>query len=85
MNEDALDFPAFAALVEDTFDRPPGSVGARTRCDEVPGWDSLGHSTLLARLSRRHAVAITEADAGMTGTVGDFHARIAALPRLVRS
>ena len=85
MNEDALDFPAFAALVEDTFDRPPGSVGARTRCDEVSGWDSLGHCTLLSRLSKRYAIAITEADTGMAATVGEFHTRIAALPRAVRA
>ncbi len=79
----ALPFPfkTFAVLVEDTFDCPAGSVHSTTRCDEVPGWDSLGHSVLLSRLSKRHHLVITEADATPTETVGSFHDRIAALPR----
>ena len=74
-----LDFRTLAGLVEETFDRPPGSVGERTRCDEVPGWDSLGHSVLLSRLSKRYRLALTEADATMDGTVGELHVRMAAL------
>lgn len=74
-----LDFQAFAALVEETFDRPPGSVGERTRCDEVLGWDSLGHSILLSRLSKRYHLVLVEANATMDDTVAELHARIAAL------
>ncbi len=74
-----LDFQTLAGLVEETFDRPPGSVGERTRCDEVPGWDSLGHSVLLSRLSKRYRLALAEADATMDGTVGELHVRMAAL------
>ena len=74
-----LDFPAFAGLVEETFDRPPGSVGEQTRCDEVPGWDSLGHSVLLSRLSKRYQLALAEADAALDVTVGQLHVRMAAL------
>ena len=74
-----LDFLAFARLVEETFDTPPGSIGERTRCDEVPGWDSLGHSVLLTRLSRRYNLALSEADATMDCTVCELQARMAAL------
>ena len=81
MSTAGLSFAAFADLVEQTFDRPPGSVHRTTRCDEVPGWDSLGHSVLLSRLSKRHHLVITEADAAQADTVGSFHDRIAALPQ----
>ena len=81
MSMDHLSFEAFAALVEQTFDCPAGSVHRTARCDAVPGWDSLGHSVLLSRLSRRHHLVITEADAAPTETVGSFHDRIAALPQ----
>ncbi len=74
-----LDFQAFAGLVEETFDRPHGSVGERTRCDEIPGWDSLGHSVLLSRLSKRYRLALSETDATLDGTVGELHVRMAAL------
>ena len=81
MSTGPFPFEVFAALVEDTFDRPAGSVHRTTRCDDVSGWDSLGHSVLLSRLSKRHRIAITEADAARAETVGSFHDRVAALPR----
>lgn len=74
-----LSLDAFTALVEGTFDRPAGSVRRDTRCDEVPGWDSLGHSVLLSRLSKRHHLVIVEADAARADTVGFFYDRIAGL------
>ncbi len=74
-----MDFQAFAGLVEETFDRPLGSISDCTRCDEVPGWDSLGHSVLLSRLSKRYRLVLAEADATMDGTVGELHSRMAAL------
>ena len=64
MSTGPFSFEVFAALVEDTFDHPAGTVHRTTRCDDVSGWDSLGHSVLLARLSKRHRIAMTEADAG---------------------
>ncbi len=79
MTVEATSFQEFAALVEGTFDRPFGSITASTRCEEVPGWDSLGHSVLLSRVSRRCAVALVEADAVMPATVGELHGRIVAL------
>ena len=79
MNTSIFPFENFASLVEGTFDRPAGSVHRDTRCDEVPGWDSLGHSVLLSRLSKRHHIAIMEADAARADTVGVLHERIARL------
>ncbi len=79
MSKTSIPFEAFAALVEGTFDRPAGSVHPDTECDDVPGWDSLGHSVLLSRLSKRHHLVIVEADAARAQTVGAFHDRIASL------
>ena len=81
MSKAPFPFETFAALVEGTFDCPTGFVHRTTRCDEVPGWDSLGHSVLLSRLSKRHHLVITEADAAIAETVGNFHDRVAGLPR----
>ena len=81
MSTGQFSFEILAALVEDTFDHPAGSVHRATRCDDVSGWDSLGHSVLLSRLSKRHRIAMTEADAARAETVGSFHDRLAGLPR----
>ena len=81
MSTGPFSFEVFAALVEDTFDHPAGTVHRTTRCDDVSGWDSLGHSVLLARLSKRHRISITEADAARAETVGSLHDRMAELPR----
>ena len=70
---------AVIALVADTFDVAPGSVGTGTRPGDVTGWDSLGHSVLLTRLSRRFRVPITEDLAMPVGTIGELveHVRTA--------
>lgn len=79
MNREPIKFADFAALVEETFDRPCGSVLQGTRCDEVPGWDSLGNSVLLSRLSKRCTLALVEADAVMSTTAGALYERLVAL------
>ena len=78
MTSENFAFARVVALIEETFDRPPGSVRRGTRCDEVPGWDSLGHSVLLSRLSNRLGLILMEEDAMMPSTVGEFHRRITA-------
>ena len=75
----SIDFPGFAALIEDTFDAQPSSIERNTRCGDVPGWDSLGHSVLLARLDRRLGAPLSEADAAPAETVGELFERVSAV------
>jgi acyl carrier protein len=66
-------------LVADTFDVPSAGITLATRPDEVPGWDSLGHSVLLTRAARKYDLDMTEELAAPVGTVGEFAERIGAL------
>lgn len=79
MTERLLRFVDFARLLEETFDLAAGSIRRDTRCDEVPGWDSLGHSVLLSRFMRLYRVEVAEADAAMAMTAGDLYDRLAAV------
>ena len=80
MTDLPLAFPEFAALVAETFDRTASSVTRDTRCSDIPGWDSLGHSVLLSRLDKRFHLSLGEADASPAETVGELFDRIAGLP-----
>jgi acyl carrier protein len=71
---------AVIALVADTFDRAADSVTTETQPGDIAGWDSLGHSVLLTRITRRFKVTMTEDLAMPVGTVGELidHVRNAA-------
>jgi acyl carrier protein len=74
-----VQFSTFAIMVAETFNLLPSAVTRDTRCEDVPGWDSLGHSVLLSRLERRLHIGLTEADAALADTAGELYDRIAAL------
>jgi acyl carrier protein len=80
---ESLDFTKFASIIAETFDQPPSSITRSTHCDDVPGWDSLGHSVLLSRLNRRLSLALAEADAAPAETVGELFDRLAHRHRAV--
>jgi acyl carrier protein len=63
---------AVVALIADTFDVSPRGINAATAPGEVAGWDSLGHSVLLTRLSRRFGLQITECLAAPVDSVGEL-------------
>ncbi len=78
-----LDFHQFALIVAETFDQPAARITPATRCDDIQGWDSLGHSVLLSRLDRRLSLALSEADATPAETVGDLFDQLSRRQRAV--
>lgn len=58
------------AVIADTFDIDPASVLPSTVADDVDGWDSLGHSVLIVRLSRRLGIEIDDWTASELRSVG---------------
>jgi acyl carrier protein len=60
------------AIIADTFSADPQSITRRTTADDVEGWDSLGHSILLARLSQKLGLEIGEEIAGQPSDVGEL-------------
>jgi acyl carrier protein len=64
------------ALIVDTFDMNPDMISIETRPGEIAGWDSLGHSVLLTRLSRRFRVTMTEDLARPVNNVAELVAHI---------
>jgi acyl carrier protein len=60
------------ALIADTFSADPKEIGRETVANDVDGWDSLGHSILLARLSQKLGIDIGEEIASGTENVGQL-------------
>jgi acyl carrier protein len=60
------------AIIADTFSVAPASIGRQTVADDVPGWDSLGHSVLLARLEQKLHIEIGEEIAAQSADVGEL-------------
>ena len=59
-------------LIAETFGADPRTIGRETVADDVDGWDSLGHSILLARLSQKLHVDIGEEIASAPRNVGEL-------------
>jgi acyl carrier protein len=68
---------AVIAIVADTFSIDPATVGRHTTADDVEGWDSLGHSVLLARLGQKLRIEIGEQIAVEPKNVGELVDRLA--------
>ena len=59
MNHAAFERTVFA-IVAETFSVAPETITRATIADDVDGWDSLGHSILMTRLSRQLGFPIGE-------------------------
>jgi acyl carrier protein len=66
------------AVIADTFEVPAAALSAATLTEDVPGWDSLGHSVLLTRLARLNGRAFTEDQAAFVRTIGELVERVRA-------
>ncbi len=66
-------------LIANTFNVPSREVTLLTRPGEVDGWDSLGHSVLLTRLTRRLGVPLDEHLAAPIETAGELVERATAV------
>jgi acyl carrier protein len=63
---------AVCAIVGETFPAARGAVGREMTADDVDGWDSLGHSILLTRLSTKLGIEIDEELASRVQNVGEL-------------
>jgi len=66
-------------VVSDTFEIPQHLVLGSTRPEDVDGWDSLGHSIVLTRLTRKLGLAMSEELAAPITDVQEFVDRLSAL------
>jgi acyl carrier protein len=73
------------ALIADTFDMNGELISIETRPGEISGWDSLGHSVLLTRLSRRFRVTMTEDLARPVANIAELVAHIGQAARRVQN
>lgn len=65
--------------IADTFGADPARIGRDTVADDIDGWDSLGHSILMVRLSRRLGVTIDDWVASESRSVGHLIDALAPL------
>lgn len=56
--------------IAETFGADPASISRATVTTDVDGWDSLGHSVLMVRLSRRLGFEIDDWIASESRSVG---------------
>jgi len=71
MNENALG-RIVIGIIADTFNADPLAITRSTTAEDVDGWDSLGHSVLMTRLSRKLGLEIGEDIASGADTVGEL-------------
>lgn len=50
------------ALLAEIFDEPVGHVTAATPREQLPGWDSLGHLVLMAKLDERFGLRLSQTE-----------------------
>jgi acyl carrier protein len=63
---------AIIAIIAETFDADAAKIASETTADDIDGWDSLGHSVLMTRLSRKLGLPIGEDIAGSVENVGQL-------------
>ena len=72
MNDDAALEARVIAVIAQTFSVPSAAITRATIADDVDGWDSLGHSILMIRLSNALGMPIGEDIAANAGDVGQL-------------
>jgi acyl carrier protein len=60
------------ALLRDIFDAPELVVGDTTTADDVEGWDSLAHVSLIVVVERAFRLRFTTKEVKSLANVGDF-------------
>jgi len=68
-----------AEIVRRTFKAPNLVVSDSTTTNDVPGWDSLAHASVLVRLEKHFNVQLPEKAAYDSKNVGELVDAIAAL------
>ncbi len=69
----SADFEAqVIGIIATTFSVPVGAISRTTVADDVDGWDSLGHSILMTRLSHQLDMEIGEDIASGPSNVGEL-------------
>jgi acyl carrier protein len=71
MTSDDL-YAALADVMRDVFDRDDITIGPETTAQDVPGWDSQAHITLIVAAEQRFGVRFRTAEFESLRNVGDF-------------
>lgn len=67
--EDHTHFDRVRQVVARTFRQPPQEINGDSGIDRLPGWDSLGHLTLMMEIEREFAVRFSSAQIGQPKSV----------------
>lgn len=62
-------FARIRTLAADVFGVPEASLGPSSSSDDVPGWDSLQHLTLVAVIEQELDVRLADGDAAEAQTL----------------
>ena len=66
------------STISETFDVDAASISDATVAAEIEGWDSLGHTVLMARLSQRLGSGVPAPIAAAASNVGGLVTMLAA-------
>jgi acyl carrier protein len=65
-------YAALADVMRDVFDNDDIVIGPETTAQDVPGWDSQAHITLIVAAEQRFGVRFRTAEFESLRNVGDF-------------
>lgn len=65
-------------LFRDVFDDPALVLTPETTAQDVPGWDSMAHITIVVEAEQRFGIKFRTSEVEVLHNVGDFAALIAA-------
>ena len=73
------DFPAFAAVVADTFMTSPHQIRPETSALDINGWDSISNATLIVAIEERFGITFTYEEIASFPDLGSMYARAVEL------
>ena len=72
-------FAALQQLIGEEFDVAPDTIGRETSAEDVDGWDSISHATIIMAIEKQFGIRFPNEDIYTLANVGELYDRIMAL------
>ncbi len=76
-----IGFAALQQIVANEFDISPASITRETTAEDVDGWDSVSHASLIMAVEKAFNVVFPDDDIYTMENVGAIHDKIVELSR----
>jgi acyl carrier protein len=72
-------FAALQRLIGDEFGVAPDMINRDTAAEDVDGWDSISHATIIMTIERQYGIRFPNEDIYTLANVGELYDRIVSL------